>query len=320
MHFKLTRDEKDLYYIQRYLSFIRQCLQPKGNFLNFVDKANKFTDQNKTTNLDDANGRAVWALGYMVSLIGLLPWEIISEAITLFEKSLRHIGKVHSTRAMAFAMKGLYYYRNSIDSPKNLFLLKTFANRLVQMYRHKSNEEWQWFEGYLTYANSILPEAILYAWLLSGETIYKDIARSSFGFLLSQTFNDKGIEVISNKRWQQKLQKETPIAIVGEQPIEVAYTTMTLSTFYDAFKDDDYHLKMETAFNLFLGNNRLHQIIYNPCTGGCYDGLEEMHVNLNQGASSTISFLMARLTIEQYSITDIPFKEQLQIVSVVSKQ
>jgi hypothetical protein len=58
---------------------------------------------------------------------------------------------------------------------------------------------------------------------------------------------------------------------------------------------------METAFNWFLGNNRLHQIIYNPCTGGCYDGLEETHVNLNQGAESTISYLMARLTVEKYN-------------------
>jgi len=59
-------------------------------------------------------------------------------------------------------------------------------------------------------------------------------------------------------------------------------------------------MKMKTAFNWFLGNNRLHQIIYNPCTGGCYDGLEETHVNLNQGAESSISYLMARLTVEKY--------------------
>jgi hypothetical protein len=79
---------------------------------------------------------------------------------------------------------------------------------------------------------------------------------------------------------------------------------MTLSKFYDAFADKDYLDKMETAFNWFLGNNRLHQIIYNPCTGGCYDGLEETHVNLNQGAESTISYLMARLTVDKYRKAD----------------
>ena len=75
---------------------------------------------------------------------------------------------------------------------------------------------------------------------------------------------------------------------------------MTLSKFYEEFEDEEYFMKMETAFNWFLGNNRLHQIIYNPCTGGCYDGLEETHVNLNQGAESSISYLMARLTVQKY--------------------
>jgi len=297
MYFKLTGDEESISDIHTYLSFIKLCLQPAGDFLNYVDKDNKFTGQNKAVNLDDANGRAVWALGYLVSLTGLLPGEIIVEAETILEKALLRIGTVHSTRAMAFAVKGLYYYQSAIKSPENLVLLKTFANRLVQMYKHESNEKWEWFEGYLTYANSILPEAMLYAWLLTGETIYKDIANSSFKFLLSQIFNENGIEVISNKNWLQKGQEAGHF---GEQPIDVAYTIMTLSKFYDVFLDEDYHLKMETAFNWFLGNNRLHQIIYNPCTGGCYDGLEETHVNLNQGAESTVSYLMARLTIERY--------------------
>ncbi|MEO6175822.1 MAG: hypothetical protein ABIP27_11795 [Flavobacterium circumlabens] len=57
---------------------------------------------------------------------------------------------------------------------------------------------------------------------------------------------------------------------------------------------------MEIAFSWFLGNNHLNQIIYNPCTGGCYDGLEENYINLNQGAESTVSYLMARLTMEKY--------------------
>jgi len=298
MYFKLTGDEESINYIRTYLSFIKRCLQPAGDFLNYVDKDCKFSDQNKTVNLDDANGRAVWALGYLISLQGLLSGEIISEAKTILEKSLPRIGTMHSTRAMAFTIKGLYYYHGTLRSPEIVVLVKTFANRLVQMYKHESNEKWEWFESYLTYANSILPEAMLYAWLLTGETIYKNIAISSLTFLLSQTFNENGIEVISNKNW---LQKGEVAGHFGEQPIDVAYTIMTLSKFYDALKEEDYRVKMETAFDWFLGNNRLHQIIYNPCTGGCYDGLEEVHVNLNQGAESTISYLMARLTMEKYN-------------------
>jgi glycosyltransferase involved in cell wall biosynthesis len=305
MIFEVTGDEGMVPDICKYLGFIKLCQQPDGDFLNYVDKDLNFTIQNEATNLDDANGRAVWALGYVVSLTDKLPREIIAEARNILEKSLFHLNRMHSTRAMAFAVKGLYYYYSVIKLPENLVLIKTLTNRLVQMFKHESGDTWKWFEGYLTYANSILPEAILYAWLLTGETIYKDIAISSFHFLLSQTFNENGIEVISNKNW---LQKGEVAGHFGEQPIDVAYTIMTLGKFYDAFMDQDYRQKMITAFNWFLGKNRLHQIIYNPCTGGCYDGLEETHVNLNQGAESTLSYLMARCTIERYRISDEPVK------------
>ena len=301
MYFKLTGYEMSLNYIKLYLSFIRFCLQPAGNFLNYADKDNGFTDQNKTTNLDDSNGRAIWALGYLISAKDFLPEEIMSEAISIIQKTIPHLETMYSTRAMAFTIKGLYYYHSAVKSPETFNLIQTLAKRLVQMYKHESGEEWDWFEGYLTYANSILPEAILYTWMLTGETIYKDIALSSFRFLLSQTFNENGIEVISNKNW---LQKGQIAGHYGEQPIDVAYTMMTLSQFYDVYHFEEYRMKMVTAFNWFLGDNRLHQIIYNPCTGGCYDGLEETHVNLNQGAESTISYLMARMTIEKYRKPD----------------
>ena len=65
---------------------------------------------------------------------------------------------------------------------------------------------------------------------------------------------------------------------------------------------------MKTAFSWFLGNNHLQHIIYNPSTGGCYDGLEEHNVNLNQGAESTICYLLARLAME-----DISSKKELLI-------
>jgi len=309
MYYKSTGDKKSLFYIQKYLSFIKRCQQPNGDFLNYIDKDQEFTKQNSTVNLDDANGRAVWALGYVMSLIGLLPAEIISEADRIIERSILRVVNMNSPRAMAFIIKGMYYYHSTIKSSDNLVLIKTLADRLVQMYKHESGKKWDWFEGYLTYANSILPEAMLYAWLLTGDTVYKDIALSSFSFLLSQTFNENGIEVISNKKWLLKGQEADHS---GEQPIDVAYTIMTLSKFYDVFGDEDYYLKMEIAFNWFLGNNRLHQIIYNPCTGGCYDGLEETHVNLNQGAESTVSYLMARLTMEMYLYIEKPLKAPYQ--------
>jgi hypothetical protein len=66
---------------------------------------------------------------------------------------------------------------------------------------------------------------------------------------------------------------------------------------------------MKSSFNWFLGDNSLHQIVYNPCTGGCFDGLEEKYVNLNQGAESTISYLLARLCIQKNTPTHVKVKD-----------
>lgn len=297
MHYELTNDKNDLKLIETYLNFIKYCLQPGGNFLNYVDNDKNFTQQNDIVNLDDSNGRTVWALGFLLSKKSIMPEEFISTATSIFQQTLPHIETIHSTRALAFIIKGLYFYNMEIISKENVMLTERLADRLMNMYLHESSENWEWFESYLTYANSILSEAMLCAYLVTGKVNYKLIAVESFNFLLSNIFNKNGIEVISNKR---KFNKGGVAPQFGEQPIDVAYTILTLSKFYDEFDDLNYLNKLMTAFNWFLGENRLNQIIYNPCTGGCYDGLEEHNVNLNQGAESTVSYLMARMTVEKY--------------------
>ena len=317
-HYELTGEEKDVELIKIYFGFIKYCLQSEGYFLNYIDEQKAFTEQNNRTNLSDANGRAIWALGYLISIGELLSEEMITDAENTLQLALEHINTIHSTRAMAFAVKGLYYYNIQKKSERNSYLIEALANRLVQMYKHESCEEWEWFESYLTYANSILPEAMLCAYLETGNMIYKEIAKTSFDFLLSHTFNNSGIKVISNRGWKHKGETATKY---GEQPIDVAYTVLALSRFYDVFQDKDYLDKLETAFNWFLGKNHLHRIIYNPCTGGCYDGLEEDHVNLNQGAESTVSYLMARLTVEKYFANEPNLKkEELKIDSLIMEQ
>ena len=238
-------------------------------------------------------------MGYLISIGALLPKELTTDAELTMQTALLNVNRIHSTRAMAFIIKGLYYRSTKNKSVQDTSLIRHLADRLVQMYRHEADNEWRWFESYLTYANSILPEAMLCAWLATGESIYKEIAKSSFDFLLSKTFRENNIKVISNKCWSHKGEESTHLVIGGEQPIDVAYTIIALSKFHYVFEDPAYRLMMAVSFNWFLGKNHLHQIIYNPCTGGCYDGLEENYVNLNQGAESTVSYLMARLTIEK---------------------
>lgn len=299
-HYKLTREDSDLRYIKIYLDFIAYCERRGDLFINYVDYNQNFTDQNEEVNLEDSSGRAIWALGYLVSLSYILPPAMVKKAQHILDRVLPVTENIHSPRAMAFICKGLYYSGRTENS-KEEKLMRTFADRLVKMYQHEASPDWLWFESYLTYGNSVLPEALLCAYAITGESEYKTIARQSFDFLLDKTFTDNAIKVISNRSWHLKGQE---CDNYGEQPIDVAYTILTLRKFYDIFKDKEYLKKMEIAFNWFLGNNHLGQIIYNPCTGGCFDGLEEHNVNLNQGAESTVSYLMARLTCYKYFGSD----------------
>ena len=296
MHYKLTLDPQDLTLIKAYLNFIDLCQQTNGAFLNYVDQNSNFTDQN-SVNLDDANGRAIWALGYFISESSVLPENLVIKALKIMKRAIPCIKDIYSSRAMAFIIKGLYFYNTHTPSKGNISLIKILADRLSEMFKHESSTDWMWFESYLTYANSSLSEGMLYAWMATEDQAYKTISIKSFKFLLSKTFKKSGMVVISNKKW---LKKGDNMVGYGEQPIDVAYTILALSSFYDQLNDQEYLKKISIAFNWFLGKNRLNQIVYNPCTGGCYDGLEETHVNLNQGAESTISYLLARLAAGKY--------------------
>lgn len=289
-----TRDSSCLKYIRIYLNFISYCLQADGTFLNYVDKDRSFTPQNQEVELNDCTGRAICALGYFISLGVHFTDDSVSKATRILEQALPAMQKIRSPRSIAFAIKGLYYYNWKNPLAQRSVQIALLAARLTDYYQRTAVPDWQWFEECLTYDNSILPEALLYAYLDGGEVLYKNLARESFDFLLKQIFINNQIKVVSNQGW--KLKGKT-VEKFGEQPVDIANTVIALGLFYKVFREPEYLKKQRRAFNWFLGDNHLHQIIYNPVTGGCYDGLEENNVNLNQGAESTICYLMARLSL-----------------------
>lgn len=297
-HYQLKKESSDLSLISVYYNFIKFCQQQDGSFLNYVNISEEFTNQNNE-NLQDSNGRAIWALGFMISLGKLLPAALQLDAKKTINKAIATAEFNYATRATAFTIKGLYYYNKVNPQKDNLTLIKTLANRLVQMYRHERKSNWRWFESYLTYANSSIPEAMLCAYQATADLVYESIAKESFDFLISNTFTKDSITVISNKGWLYKNDQISKSTIGGQQPVDVGYTILALARFKNHFKNFGYGKKIKIAFSWFLGNNHLNRIIYNPCTGGCYDGLEENYINLNQGAESTVSYLMARLTLQE---------------------
>ncbi|RKS53651.1 glycosyltransferase involved in cell wall biosynthesis [Gillisia mitskevichiae] len=304
-HYQLYGYKEDLKYIDRYLNFIEKCQTNDGTFINYLDHNQNVHIKNDYVNLEDSNSRAVWALGTVISLKEILPEDNFLTASIILEKSMHWIPGILSPRSIAFIIKGLYLCKGPIPDYTRRALITNLSKKLVSRYDLNKEKDWEWFEEYLTYANSVLPEAMLYAYLVTEDSIYKNIALDSFNFLLNKLFINNQFRPISNNGWYHK---NEATKIFGEQPIDVGYTIEALENFYYTFRSPRYLKLMHQTFSWFLGNNHLKQLIYNPLTGGCHDGLEKTNVNLNQGAESTICFLMARLSMER--VVNLKFESQ----------
>lgn len=294
-YFQISRDISTLPLINTCLKFIENCQKEDGNFHNYVDSDGTINPRNENENLEDSNGRAVWAIGEFLSYGPLFELSWLSRAETILLRALRHGLGMTSPRARSFVIKGLFFYNLFRPSATVEQFIGNLAEDLVTKHTNVSDRDWTWFEEYMTYGNSVLPEALLCAYQATGNKTFRTVAKACFDFFINIVFKDGSIKVISNQGWLQKGERPNQF---GEQPIDVAYTILALERFHHVFPTEGYHKKMQISFDWFMGKNHLHQIIYNPISGGCYDGLEEHHVNLNQGAESTISYLMARLVME----------------------
>ncbi|TYP75099.1 glycosyltransferase [Aquimarina intermedia] len=298
-YYELTNEKTVLDSIEIYVSFILHCQRHDGSFLNYVDENGKFTPQNDTVNLEDANGRALWSLGCFINLKKILPKKfryLLERAEESFNEFSEHIPHYNSPRALAFIIKGLYKKSSNECNISNE--VTSIAQKLANMYKHESDDNWQWYESYFTYGNSVLPQSMLLAYEMTDIQEFKNIALNSFNFLLGHLFRKGKFNIISNKTWFKYGDSVHDLPLGGQQPVDVAYTLLALKTFHRHFPEKDYDKKMELSFSWFLGNNYLNQTVYNHLTKGCHDGIETININLNQGAESTISYLLARMAFE----------------------
>ena len=295
---KAFPDKNTLKLANTYLNFIEGIQQNNGWFDNYKDFDHQLTKQNKEVNLEDANGRALWSLGTVISHRDTLPLEMICQAVKCWDKAIKRIDDIKSPRAIAYALKGLYLYHSIYKDEEIKTHIEKLADELLHHYNINSAENWCWYEDYMTYANNVLPEAMMYSYLVTKNPKYKKIAAITFDFLLSHYFMKGQLKVISNRGW---FKKENERIFYGEQPIEVATTIIALDLFYEVTRNKKYKDQLKLAFIWFLGNNHLKQIMYNPENGASYDGLEDKHININQGAESTLCYFKARLIMEKYT-------------------
>lgn len=235
-HYELTREKTDIELIDIYLNFIQYCLQPTGYFFKYVDAQKKFTHENETVNLADSTGCAMWALGYLISKKQLFPLAMVEKAEILFQEAMQGIKKIYSTKAIAYIIKGLYYYNTKNETIEGVWLIKQLANQIVKIYKEVESSEWKWFENTIAIESSLISEALLCAWKATGDPVYREISKTSFDFLLAKIFNNE-----SNVQTNEEFQFQ------GKKSTEINTLIFSLKTFYTVFKEEDYALKIKRA-------------------------------------------------------------------------
>lgn len=273
-----------------YLSYIQYMQKDDGNFRNFLSFDRKYLDE---IGSEDSFGRTIWALGY---LINNSPNNSYREfAKELFMKSIPHFKELKHLRGIANTLIGISHYLKA--NPYDTLLQKEFeelAQPLIKAYQHHKDENWHWYEEKLTYDNAILPLALLCYHQITQHKESFDIAIESLNFLTKNTVKNGYLNPVGNDGW---LFKDGKMAIYDQQAIETMAMVMVYFKAYEITRELKYIQNMHLSYQWFLGENSLRVPLYDYETKGCADGLQESGVNRNQGAESTLAYLISHLVI-----------------------
>lgn len=292
MTYRQMKDPLALELIPIYLSYIHYMQNKDGSFRNFLSFNRNFLDE---AGSEDSFGRTIWALGY---LLGNAPNDAYYQTGKLmFMDAVPHFEKLRSIRSIANTMVGMSYYLrcNPGDEIMKEKLLN-FSNVLIQHYEGSSSEDWKWFESLLAYDNGILPLALLHsAEIHNNERILK-IGLDTMKFLTDITMKEGYLSIIGNKGWYKK---DGERSMFAQQPIDALAMVLMYHQAFHLTKDKEYLNKLFSSFMWFLGENDLRMNLYDFETKGCCDGFESDGINRNQGAESSLSYLISHLTVLQ---------------------
>jgi len=285
----------------RYLAFLWLAFDPvTKRFRNCLSYERQWQELEGS---EDSHGRALWGLGTVLGRTkdaGLR-----GAAGRLFELAVPAAVEFRSPRACAFALLGLQEYLDSFPGDRAAVnAADALANRLLDSYKANSSANWQWFEKVLSYSNARLPQALLRAGVRNANDTMVSAALESLAWLANvQRCETKGhfVPIGSHGFYSTKTEK----ARFDQQPIEACAAVSAFLQAYRATGKGRWRKEAWTAFNWFLGDNDLQIALYDPTTGGCRDGLHPDRANENQGAESTLSFLMALLEMRKLEETDI---------------
>jgi hypothetical protein len=275
--------------VTTYLGYLLCSQSEDGHFKNLMTYSRTFEPDSLS---DDSLGRAIWALGTTVQLAADDGARLLARE--MLEKALARTNDL-GPRGTALVMLGLVnFLAVEPDHGRARELLGDLAGRLVERYRNQATEDWRWFEAALTYDNAMIPLALFAAYRVIGERASLRVARETLDFLEATCFTEGQLLLVGNTGWHSRGGKKPES---DEQAIDAAAFVLAFHGAYRTTGDRHYLARMHESFAWFLGSNRLGLPLYDFVTAGCRDGLGATEPNRNEGAESTISFLLALLAM-----------------------
>jgi glycosyltransferase involved in cell wall biosynthesis len=290
MTYRQKKDQLALNLAPIYLSYIHYMQNKDGTFRNFLSFSRNFLDE---VGSEDSFGRTIWALGYLLCFPPNDAYYQTGKLI--FFNAAPNFEKLQSIRSIAYSMLGISYYLKSNPTDESMKeRLSGLADILIRHYQENSSSDWKWFESLLAYDNGILPLALLHAAEILKNDKVSEVAMETMDFLTENMFKDGYLSIIGNEKWYKK---EGERSMFGQQPVDALAMVLMYNQAFQLTKDREYLTILFSCFMWFLGENDLRMNLFDFETKGCCDGIESSGVNRNQGAESSLAYLISHLVV-----------------------
>ena len=269
-------------------AFLQAAFDPsRKRFRNFMAFDRRWLED---VGSEDSQGRALWALGACVGR-SRRP-DLPSWAASYFEQALPPVSEMSSPRAWAFALLGIHEYLRRFSGDRMARQSRdALTALLVGLYERTTAHDWPWFEDVLSYDNARLPHALIASGADAGDERALAVGLSTLRWLVGVQRAPQGhFRAVGCHGFYRKGSEP---ARFDQQPVEAYATVAACLEAYRVTEDPQWLHEARSSFEWFLGRNDLGQELYDPSTGGCCDGLQEDRVNRNQGAESTLAFLLS---------------------------
>src|ERR1700722_14396906 len=287
-----------------YAAFLSHAFdRSRGRFRNFMSFDRRWLEE---IGSEDCQGHALWALGLCVSQAGQGSFQML--AAQLFEQALPVAAEFSSPRAWAFTLIGIDEYLRRFGGDRRANQIReSLAAKLMQRYADAATDEWNWFEEVVSYANAKLPHAMILSGRCLNNKAMLELGLKTLRWLTKiQTSEAGSFRPIGSNGFFSRGKER---AMFDQQPIEAQATISACIEAYQATDDLVWIVEARRVFEWFLGRNDLGLALYDPGTGGCRDGLHMDRLSQNEGAESTLAFLLSLAEMQALQNSLTSFKE-----------